>query len=69
LISPTSPAVISEINAQLGDAGSGGPGGTAPGGPTPTIIVTVNPIDEALQEGDPFKLPEIPETPVESTAN
>jgi ribosomal protein L7/L12 len=45
-------------------SGGGDGGGAAPGGPVPTIIVTVNPIDEALQEGDPFKLPEIPETPI-----
>jgi len=64
LVSPTSPEVITEVNSQLGDAGRGG--GAAPTGPVPTIIVTINPIDEALQEGDPFKLPEIPETPVES---
>jgi hypothetical protein len=68
LVSPAPPTVITDINNQLNEGGratGGGPGvaGT-PGGVTPITIVTVDPIKEQLQEGDPFKLPELPETPV-----
>jgi len=65
LVSPAPPTVITEINTQLNEAGTGaGAGPGTPGGLTPISIVTVEPIKEALQEGDPFKLPEFPETPV-----
>jgi hypothetical protein len=65
LVSPAPPTVITEINTQLNEAGTGAGGGPGtPGGLTPISIVTVEPIKEALQEGDPFKLPEFPETPV-----
>jgi hypothetical protein len=68
LISPTPPNVIAEINQQLdetsrGTAGGGGVAGTV-GGVTPVVVVTVEPINEQLQGGDRFRLPDFEETPV-----
>ena len=60
LTSPTPPSIISEVNSQLDEAGRSSRFGDAS---TPTTIVTVEPINEALQKGDKFKIPEFEETP------
>ena len=68
LVSPTPPNVISEINSQLDESGRGsGTSTVTVGGETP-IIVTVEPINEQLQEGDRFKLPTA-ETPISASAS
>jgi hypothetical protein len=67
LTSPTPPTVISDINSQLDEATTTSRQFTTATGQQ--AIVTVEPIKEALQEGDPFKLPEFEETPVTATAN
>jgi hypothetical protein len=69
LTSPTPPTVITDINSQLDEAGRSGSGSVAAGGTGPVVIVTVDPIDEQLQEGDRFKLPEFVETPITATSN
>lgn len=64
LISPTPPNVIAEINQQLDESGRGTAGGGVGTGVTPVVVVTVEPINEQLQEGDRFRLPDFEETPV-----
>jgi hypothetical protein len=62
LTSPTPPTVITDVNTQLDQAGRGSRQFTTATGQT--AIVTVEPINEQPQGGDPFKLPEFEETPI-----